>query len=183
MDDNTFSEYKRSTLPYQRSGNVPQMREQQAFPQRPVLQQTRGQQTLPQRPVAPTLVQERPTSVQKRPASAKMPRAKAQALVHKLKQGIVIASFLSFGTFSALVMSHNVGTTTQSASAVAATTHVATSVAATAKKTTTVITTQKATPTTTTKPKATTTTTNQGGGYGFGTSTPTSQPVSGSQTS
>ena len=85
MDDNTFSEYKRSTLPYQRSGNVPQMREQQAFPQRPVVQQTRGQQTLPQRPVAPTLVQARLTasSVQKPPVPAKMPKAKAQALIHK----------------------------------------------------------------------------------------------------
>jgi len=117
--------------------------------------------------------------VQKRPTPAKMPKAKAQALVRKLKRGIVIASFLCFGTFSALVMSHSVGTTTQSASAVATTTHVATP-AATATKKTTATTTPKATATTTT-PKATTTT-NQGGGYGFGTSTSTSNPVSGTHT-
>lgn len=160
MDDNTFSEYRQSALPYQRSehGSAPRMREQQAFPQRPVA----------------------PTPVQKRPAPAKMPKAKAQALVRKLKRGIVIASFLSFGTFSALVMSHTVGTTTQSASAVATTTHVATP-AATSTKTTT--TTPKATTTTTPKATATTTTTNKGGGYGFGTSTSTSNPVSGTHTS
>ncbi len=192
MDDNTFNEYRRLTLPYQRSGNAPEpqhpapqrMREQQAFPQRRVQQQTRErreQQAFPQRPVAPTLVQERPvtpTRGQNRPvAPTKMPKAKAQALVRSMKRGIVIASFLSFCTFSALVMSHTVGTTATQASTVATTTHVATPVATATKKTTT-------TPTATTTPKATaTTTTTQGGGYGFGSSNSTSQPVSGTQTS
>ncbi|GAC1433337.1 MAG: hypothetical protein PVSMB2_28690 [Ktedonobacteraceae bacterium] len=162
MDDtNTVSDFRQSALPYQHSGNVPPqaspMREQQALPRRPVT----------------------PTHVHQRPAPARMPKAQAQALVHKLKRGIVIASFLSFGTFSALVMSHSLGTTIQQASAVTTTKQVATPAAAATKKTTTSATPQ-ATPTI---QKATPTSTQQGGGYGFGSSTSTSQPVSGSQTS
>ncbi len=182
MNDNTFSEYRPSALPYRHNGNVPpqapRLREQQAFPQRQAPQPIREQQALPQRPVTP------PTRVQQRSTPAKMPKAQALVLLQKMKRGIVIASFLSFGTFSALVMSHTVSTTTQQVAA-ASITHVATP-ATTATHTTaaTTTSTKKATATTTTPAKKTTpTTTQQGGGYGFGSSTPTSTPVSGTHTS
>jgi len=126
MDDNTFSEYKQPALPYQRSENspAPQLREQQAFPQRPVAQpQAYGQQALPQRPVA----QPQAYGQQRPAAPARIPKAKAQTIVRRMKRGIVIASFLSFGTFSALVMSHTIGTTASTtvkqASAATPTTH------------------------------------------------------------
>ncbi len=151
-DTNTFNEYRHTTLPYQRGGND-------------VMQSTQmgGQQSFPRQQVSPT---------RKQPAPAKMPKAKALALLRKLKQGIVVASFLSFGTFSALAVSHTVGATTTSTST-------STSTTASTTKTAT------ATPTTTTTATATptTTSTQQGGSYGFGSSSSSSNPVSGTHTS
>ena len=163
-DTNTFNEYRLITLPYQRSGND--------FV-RPT--QTRSQQAFPQQQVPPVRTQQRP-------APAKMPKAQALALLRRLKRGIVVASFLSFGTFSALVVSHTVGTTTQQASTATSTQKTTSSATSTATKTTaptstpTKTSTQQATPTTTTN-------TQQGGSYGFGSSNSASNPVSGTHTS
>ena len=156
-DTNRFNEYKQLTLPYQRVANG-------------TASQARGQQTSSQR-LTPA------TPAPQRPKPTKMPKAKALMILREMKRGIVIASFLSFGGFSALIMSHTVGAATQQAKEVTVTTPKATTTTATPKATTT---TPKATATTT--PKATATA-QQGGGYGFGTSTTTSNPVSGTQTS
>src|SRR5207245_2228404 len=42
----------------------------------------------------------------------KMPKARALALVRTLKRWLVVASLVSFGTFSGLVALHQVGSTT-----------------------------------------------------------------------
>ncbi len=108
--------------------------------------------------------------MQQRNTQARMPKAQALALLRQIKRGIVIASFLGFGTFSALVMSHTVGATAQQTTTV---THKTTAVTPT-------VTTPVATATTPAAPTATATP--QGGGYGFG-SNPSSTPVSGTHTS
>ena len=159
----TFDEYREAAVPYQsnqryipsqtfQGGGVPP-REAQAQRPRPYPKLQPGQ---------------------KRAMPARMPKAKALVLLRKMKRGIVVASFLSFGTFSALAFGHAVGTTAQQASTTKTVTHTATSTATTTPKTTA---------TTTPKATSTTTTTQQGGGYGFGSSTTTSTPVSGTHTS
>lgn len=107
--------------------------------------------------------------MQQRKVSARMPKAQALVLLRKMKRGIVIASFLGFGTFGALAMGHAGGATAQQATTSKTTTQTATPAVTATKKTTT------ATPATTT--------TQQGGGYGFGSSNSTSTPVSGTHTS
>jgi hypothetical protein len=120
---------------------------------------------------------QQPSPRQQRTSAARMPKAQALALLRKMKRGIVIASFLSFGTFSALAMGHTVSTTAQQTTT--ATTTTATVTPTATKKTT------AATPTATATKKTVTptATAQQGGGYGFGSSTSTSQPVSGTRTS
>ena len=179
----TFDEYRQSSVPYQpneryapvqsfQGGNVPP-------------RDTQAQRPRPYPKLQPSLQEQKPAT------PARMPKAQALALLRKVKRGIVVASFLGFGTFSALALGHTVGATTQQASTTSTVTHEVTSTAKITPKTTTT-TTPKATSTTTSKaasttttPKATatTTTTQQGGGYGFGSSTSTSNPVSGSHTS
>jgi hypothetical protein len=117
---------------------------------------------------------QRPSPQQQRTPAARMPKAQALALLRKMKRGIVIASFLSFGTFSALAMGHTVGAAAQQTTTSTTTTHVLTPTTTATTKTT------GATPTATATQGATT---QQGGGYGFGSSTSTSQPVSGTHTS
>ncbi|GAC1401114.1 MAG: hypothetical protein NVS4B12_05270 [Ktedonobacteraceae bacterium] len=159
-DANTFSEYRQSSLPYQPA------QEQASFPS------SRHGKGLPQE--AQIQQQQRPPHTQQRKVSARMPKAQALVLLRKMKRGIVIASFLGFGTFSALAMGHTVGATAQLATTTKTTTQTARPAATATKKTTT--TTATATP-------ATTTTQQGGGGYGFGSSNSTSTPVSGTHTS
>ena len=165
-DKNTFGEYQRPSTPY------PRVQGQAPFPTN-------------QYPYAPTqeiLAQrQQSTRTQPRKAPARMPKSVALAMLRKMKHGIVGASILSFGTFSALAMSHTFGTTTQQATAATTAIHKTATVTTTTKKTTTATSTATATKTATATP--TTTTTQQGGGYGFGSSSSTSQPVSGTHTS
>jgi hypothetical protein len=50
-----------------------------------------------------------------------MPRAQAQALARTFKQGLMVASVLTFGTLSALVAHHVTGVTMQPSSAASTT--------------------------------------------------------------
>ena len=167
-DTNTFSEYRQITLPYQRGGNSLMRSTQMSGQQAPMQQQ-----------VPPTREQQRQTP-------AKMPKAQALALLRRLKQGIVVASLLSFGTFGALVVNHTVGTTTSQTST-SSTTSATKTTTATKTPTTTKTTTATSTPTTTktTTPTSTptTTSTQQGGSNGFGSNNSASNPVSGTHTS
>ncbi len=66
-------------------------------------------------PQPPVLQNQRPqpgSGIQKPRPPEKMPKARALALAHTLKKWLVIASLVSFGTFSGLVAFHQVGTTT-----------------------------------------------------------------------
>lgn len=167
----TFDEYQQSSVPYQSDGRYVPLQSFQDGNVPP--RDTRTQRQRPYPKLQPSLQEQKPST------PARMPKAQALALLRRVKRGIVIASFLSFGTFSALALGHTVGTTTQQASTTTTVTHKVVSTA-TATPKTTPTTTPKAVATTT--PKATTTT-QQGGGYGFGSSTSTSNPVSGSHTS
>ena len=172
-DRNTFGEYQRPSMPY------PRVQGQTPFPTN-------------QYPYAPTqemLAQrQQPTRTQPRKAPARMPKNVALAVLQKMKQGIVVASILSFGTFSALAMSHTLATTQQATATTASKTATVTSTTkktttATSTATTTKTATATATKTATATPTTTATTTQQGGGYGFGSSSSSSQPVSGTHTS
>ena len=112
---------------------------------------------------------------QKQNTPARMPKAQALALLRQVKRGIVVASFLGFGTFSALVMSHTVGAPAQQTTK--------TTTTETQKATPTATATQKTTPTTTATTTPATPTATPQGGYGFGSNPPASNPVSGTHTS
>ncbi len=168
-DTNTFNEYRPLNLPYQRSGND----SMQAT-------QSRGQQAFPQQQVPPT-------RTQRQPGPAKMPKAKALSLVRRLKQGVVVASLLSFGTFGALVVNHTVGTTTSQASTSTTTSTTKTTTStptSTSSSTSTPSSTSTSTSTTTpSSASSSTSSSTQGGSHGFGSSSTTSNPVSGTHTS
>ena len=168
----TFDEYREASVSYQSN--------QRHMP----LQSSQGGSVLQREPEAQ---RQRPYPKlqpgQKQAMPARMPKAQALVLLRKLKRGIVIASLLGFGTFSALSLGHTMGVTAQQASTTTVTHKTTTTVTTTPKKTITVTTTPKTTATTTPKATSTKTTTQQGGGYGFGSSTTTSTPVSGTHTS
>ena len=167
-DRNTFGEYQEPSMPYPRvQGQIPFPTNQ--YPYAPT------QEMLAQR--------QQPTRTQPRKTPARMPKAAALALLQKMKHGIVVASILSFGTFSALAMSHTLGTTVQQATAATTVIHKTTTVTTTAKKAATTTPAATATKTVTATPTVTATTTQQGGGYGFGSSSSSSKPVSGTHTS
>ena len=170
----TFDEYRQSSVPYQSDGRYAPLQSFQDGNVPP--RDTRAQRQRPYPKLQPSLQEQKP------PTPTRMPKAQALTLLRRVKRGIVIASFLGFGTFSALALGHTVGATTQQASTTTTVTHkVVSTTTATPKAAAT--TTPKATSTTTLKATSTTTTTQQGGGYGFGSSTSTSNPVSGSHTS
>ena len=165
-DKNTFGEYQKPSMPYPRvQGQIP-------FP-------------TSRHANAPAQAMQHPQSsrTQSRKTAPRMPKAAALALLRKMKHGIVVASILSFGTYSALAMSHTLGTTTQQATAATTVVHKTATVTTTTKKAATTTPAATATKTVTATPTATATTTQQGGGYGFGSSSSSSQPVSGTHTS
>ncbi len=159
-DRNTFGEYQRPSMPY------PRVQGQTPFPTN-------------QYPYAPTqemLAQrQQPTRTQPRKAPARMPKNVALAMLRKIKHGIVVASILSFGTFSALAMSHTLGTTAQQATAATTAIHKTATITTTTKKAATTTPAATATKMVTATPTATTT--QKGGGYGFGSSSSTSTPT------
>ena len=167
-DKNTFGEYQRPSTPY------PRVQGQAPFPTSRHTGAT-AQATLMQR--------QQSARTQSRKTPTRMPKAAALALLRKMKHGIVVASILSFGTFSALAMSHTLGTTTQQATTATIAVHKTATVTTKTKKAATTTPAATTTKTVTATPTATTTTTQQGGGYGFGSSSSTSQPVSGTHTS
>ena len=63
--------------------------------------------------LTPPSLQQRNVVAQQKQHQARLSKAQALALVQKLKRWIVVASFLSFGTVSGLVMTHAVGTQAQ----------------------------------------------------------------------
>ncbi len=137
-----------------------------------------------------------PLPEQAKAQPTRMPKARALALVRRMKQGAIVGSLLCFGTVAGLIVNQTSQVAqaaqqmTKSSSQVSAKTSTATTKSATTTSTpaptATVTTASKNNSTTTTSSSTGTSSqassTQQGGGYGFG-STQASQPVSSSRTS
>ena len=122
-----------------------------------------------QRPAVQQNQKPQQRSVDQKPKPPKpMPKARALALASIFKKWLVVASLVSFGTFSGLVAFHQVGTTaTQTSSASSQKTSTTT-----AQKTTTTASSQNSS-----------SFLNQQGGNNFGSSNPWQPPASGSRVS
>lgn len=116
-----------------------------------------------QSPVLPNQSIAQKGADQKPKQPARMPKARTLAIAHKLKNWIVVASILSFGTFSGLAAFHQVSTTATSTSSQQS------------SKTTQ--------STSSTSSSSSNSFLNQNGGNNLGTSTSTQGTTSGSSTS
>ncbi len=136
--------------------------------------------TAPQQSVRPPL-QEKPTPASTKSA-ARMPKARALALVNVFKRWIVMTSLVGFLSLSGLAALHRTSTTTTSSTHIASAT-TASKKGATVKATATTKpkTTAKATTKKKQSVKATATPTHSS--YSFGASTPTPTPVTTSSVS
>lgn len=103
------------TNPYEYNGTIPWIPQQNQLYEGNYTTASTGQQ----RPAVLQNLKPQQRSVDQKPKPPKpMPKARALALARTFKKWLVIASLVSFGTFSGLVAYHQVGTTaTQTSSA------------------------------------------------------------------